>query len=230
MVVGQLSATAPQGETTALAESEGVRRRRCRQGWTTRLAMLRSRRCSECTSQEKESQKRSWTSSRPSTQLRRWESCFHSWTHTFFLQVCVTAVTYHSLVGTLVILFLLLLVLAVVAGIGFKRARMIGMKNQLADANSLSSTAYLAEASQSQFTSRAQVPQVSRTNSPCSSQSSMQARYPVGVLQQQRYLPPNSSTNTSSHIEEPLSAFGPPRRAFQDPSEPIYTDPSLFER
>ena len=51
---------------------------------------------------------------------------------------------------------------AVVAGIGFKRARMIGMKNQLADANSLSSTAYLAEASQSQFTSRAhsQAPQV----------------------------------------------------------------------
>ena len=39
---------------------------------------------------------------------------------------------------------------------------MIGMKNQLADANSLSSTAYLAEASQSQFTSRAhsQAPQV----------------------------------------------------------------------
>ena len=77
-------------------------------------------------------------------------------------QVCVTAVTYHGLVGTLVILFLLLLVLAVAAGIGFKRARMIGMKNQLADANSLSSTAYLAEASQSQFTSRAhsQAPQV----------------------------------------------------------------------
>ena len=70
--------------------------------------------------------------------------------------------TYHGLVGTLVILFLLLLVLAVVAGIGFKRARMIGMKNQLADANSLSSTAYLTEASQSQFTSRAhsQAPQV----------------------------------------------------------------------
>merc|ERR1719460_826340 len=90
----------------------------------------------------------------------------------------------------------------------------------------MSSTAYLAEASQSQFTSRAQVPQVNRTNSPCSFQSSMQARYPVGVLQQQRYLPPKSS---SSHIEEPLSAFGPPRRAFQDPSEPIYTDPSLFE-
>jgi len=60
-------------------------------------------------------------------------------------EVCVTAVTYHGLVGTLVILFLLLLVLAVAAGIGFKRARMIGMKNQLADANSLSSTAYLAE-------------------------------------------------------------------------------------
>ena len=153
----------------------------------------------------------------------------HFLTHTF-CQVCVTAVTYHSLVGTLVILFLLLLVLAVVAGIGFKRARMIGMKNQLADANSLSSTAYLAEASQSQFTSRAQVPQVSRTNLPRSFQSSMQARYPVGVLQQQRYLPPKSSTNSSSHIEEPLSAFGPPRRAFQDPSEPIYTDPSLFER
>ena len=77
-------------------------------------------------------------------------------------QVCVTAVTYHGLVGTLVILFLLLLVLAVAAGIGFKLARMIGMKNQLADANSLSSTAYLAEASQSQFTSRAhsQAPQV----------------------------------------------------------------------
>merc|ERR1711902_2315 len=131
-------------------------------------------------------------------------------------EVCVTAVTYHGLVGAVVILFLLLMVLAVVAGIGFKRARMIGMKNQLADASSLSSTAYLAEASQSQFTSRAhQAPQ---------------ARYPVGVLQQQRYLPPKSTTNTSSHVEEPLSAFGPPRRAFQDPSEPIYTDPSLFER
>ena len=73
-------------------------------------------------------------------------------------EVCVTAVAYHGLVGTLVILFLLLLVLAVVAGVGFKRARMIGMKNQLADANSLGSTAYLTE--NTQFSTRLPAPQV----------------------------------------------------------------------
>jgi len=126
-------------------------------------------------------------------------------------EVCVTAVAYHGLVGSLVILVLMLLVLAVVAGIGFKRARLIGMKNQLADANSMSSSAYLTEAPKNQFSSRPQAPQ---------------ARYPVGVLQQQRYLPPGDS----QEVEDTLSAFGPPRRAFQDPSEPIYTDPSLFER
>ena len=85
MVVGQLFATVPQDETTASVESEGVQRRRCRQGWTTRSAMSRSRRCSEYTSQEKEFQRRIWTSSRPSTQLRRWESYFHPLTHTLFL-------------------------------------------------------------------------------------------------------------------------------------------------
>jgi hypothetical protein len=127
-------------------------------------------------------------------------------------EVCVSAVAYHGMVGSLVILVMLLLALAVVAGIGFKRARMIGMKNQLADGGSTGSTAYLTEAPVHQFDRRAQT-------------ARPQPRYPPGVLQQQRYLPPSGRD-----AEEPHHAFGPPRRAFQDPSEPIYTDPSLFER
>ena len=74
--------------------------------------------------------------------------------------MCVTSLAYHGLIATLVVLFLLLLVLAVVAGVGFKRARMIGMKNQLADAGSLSSTAYLTESGHNQFSARAVSPQV----------------------------------------------------------------------
>ena len=66
----------------------------------------------------------------------------------------------------MVILVILLLVLAVVAGIGFKRARLIGMKNQLADANSMSSSAYLTEAPKNQFSSRPQAPQVTLTRHP----------------------------------------------------------------
>jgi len=143
-------------------------------------------------------------------------------------EVCLTAVAYHGMVGALVIVFMLLLLFAVIAGICFRKNRMIGMKNRLADSQS-SSTSYLANSGP--FTARA----------PSQHQhSGHNSRYPgpamannfttstvkqTNRIQQQRYLPSHEQEE-----DDELPSIKNSRRPFPDPSEPIYTDPSLFER
>jgi len=142
-------------------------------------------------------------------------------------EVCLTAVAYHGLIGAIIIVFMLLILFAIIAGVCFRKTRMIGMKNKLADSES-SSTSYLANSGP--FTAR--VP---------SQHHGHNSRYPAGQslshnfttakqpnrIQQQRYLPRNEESQEEG---DDLPSLKNARRGFPDPSEPIYTDPSLFER
>ena len=141
-------------------------------------------------------------------------------------EVCLTAVAYHGLIGAIIIVFMLLILFAIIAGVCFRKSRMIGMKNKLADSES-SSTSYLANSGP--FTAR--VP---------SQHHGHNSRYPgqslshnfttakqTNRIQQQRYLPGNEESQEEG---DDLPSLKNTRRGFPDPSEPIYTDPSLFER
>ena len=140
-------------------------------------------------------------------------------------EVCLTAVAYHGMIGAIVIVFMLLLLFAIIAGICFRKSRIIGLKNKLADSQS-SSTSYLANSGP--FTARAPSQHQhhghnSRYPGPTNNFTTKQ----TNRIQQQRYLP-NHDMETGE--EEDLPSIKNSRRAFPDPSEPIYTDPSLFER
>jgi len=140
-------------------------------------------------------------------------------------EVCLTAVAYHGMIGAIVIVFMLLLLFAIIAGICFRKSRIIGLKNKLADSQS-SSTSYLANSGP--FTARAPSQHQhhghnSRYPGPTNNFTTKQ----TNRIQQQRYLP-NHDMETGE--EEDLPSIKNSRRAYPDPSEPIYTDPSLFER
>ena len=143
-------------------------------------------------------------------------------------EVCITAVAYHGMIGAIIIVFMLLILFAVIAGICFRKTRMIGMKNKLADSQS-SSTSYLANSGP--FTAR--VPSQhqhnghnSRYPGPALSNNFTTAKQ-TNRIQQQRYLP---SHDMEHEEDDDLPSMKNQRRPFPDPSEPIYTDPSLFER
>ena len=141
-------------------------------------------------------------------------------------EVCLTAVAYHGMIGAIIIVIMLLLLFAIIAGICFKKSRMIGMKNKLADSQS-SSTSYLANSGP--FTARAPSQNQhhghnSRYPGPALSNNFTTAKQ-TNRIQQQRYLP-----NIENEEDDNLPSIKNARRPFPDPSEPIYTDPSLFER
>merc|ERR1719483_181370 len=141
-------------------------------------------------------------------------------------EVCLTAVAYHGMIGALVIVFMLLLLFAVISGICFRKSRMIGLKNRLADSQS-SSTSYLANSGP--FTARAPSQhQHSGHNSrfPGPALSNNFTAKQTNRIQQQRYLP---SHDVEHEEGDDLPSMKNSRRPFPDPSEPIYTDPSLFE-
>jgi hypothetical protein len=142
-------------------------------------------------------------------------------------EVCLTAVAYHGMIGAIIIVFMLLLLFAIIAGICFRKSRMIGMKNKLADSQS-SSTSYLANSGP--FTARAPSQNQhhghnSRYPGPALSNNFTTAKQ-TNRIQQQRYLPNRDIENE----EDDNLPSNNSRRPFPDPSEPIYTDPSLFER
>lgn len=100
------------------------------------------------------------------------------------------------------------------------------MKNKLADSQS-SSTSYLANSGP--FTARAPSQNQhhghnSRYPGPALSNNFTTAKQ-TNRVQQQRYLP-----NIENEEDDNLPSIKNARRPFPDPSEPIYTDPSLFER
>lgn len=123
--------------------------------------------------------------------------------------VCMTPGAYHALVSAVMILVAILLTSALLAGLAYRKYWVVMRKNFIADrASSNMSTSY-----------------------PTTRSSGMSSISVFGAGLQKGLpgfgIAGNFPSFPKTDMECPLSAPGGP---FDDPSEPIYTDPSMFER
>lgn len=124
--------------------------------------------------------------------------------------VCLTKGEYHSLVSAVLALIAILLTIALVAGLAYRRYWNVMRKNIVADRSSLNlSSSY-----------------PNTRSSPVSSISMFGAGLQKSFtgLGRARNFP---SLPKTDDVDCPSAS---PGGFFEDPSEPIYTDPSLFER
>nr|CAD7601352.1 unnamed protein product [Timema genevievae] len=122
--------------------------------------------------------------------------------------VCLTTAVYNGLVAAIVIILGVLLAIATVAGICYRRYWSTQLKNTIADSTSPSNCEpYPPNRNNNNFSFL--VPGVQK------------------VFETRRSRQAPSITDVESSNTIPSISNG---RVFDDPSEPIYTDPSLFER
>ncbi|XP_066249102.1 uncharacterized protein nompA [Euwallacea similis] len=131
--------------------------------------------------------------------------------------MCLSTGEYHGLIGAVFVLVAVLLTASLFAGLAYRKYWLVMRKNMFAD-----------RVSSSNFSSAPSYP-TTRSSAGLSQGvsvfSSANAFSNFGVAR---------SPNFHSIIAKTLDPFDPPGAApaglFEDPSEPIYTDPSLFER
>ena len=126
-------------------------------------------------------------------------------------EVCVASGTHQAIIASLVTTVLLLLCTIAWAAIVYRKTRDLAMKNSIADGDT-SSTAYLANNGPFYLSNN---PGPNWKSGGGGGGGGHQPRYLPGVEEQKRK---RAATGKSY------------RSNFADPSEPIYTDPSLFER
>ncbi|XP_041770696.1 uncharacterized protein LOC121592890 isoform X5 [Anopheles merus] len=149
--------------------------------------------------------------------------------------VCLTHAEYYGLISAVILLIILLISITFAAGIVYRSYWKVFIKNRTLDrsspVNSFSPSAlHNAGGSQFEASGRAHstasrggggagTPHV-RTPGVSLFGSGLQKTFATGNLSRMCQIP----------VMNPLSRAGAPKSEFDDPSEPIYTDPSLFER
>lgn len=122
---------------------------------------------------------------------------------------------YHGLISAVLSLIAILLTVALVSGLAYRRYWTVMRKNLSVDRSISSSTVYP--------TSTSSVSAFSVFSGP-NTGSNASRKQPFGSLSRMRNFP---SLAAVDDVECPIGGPGGP---FEDPSEPIYTDPSMFER
>ncbi|XP_049541648.1 uncharacterized protein LOC125954961 [Anopheles darlingi] len=147
--------------------------------------------------------------------------------------VCLTHAEYYGLISAVILLVILLISITFAAGIGYRSYWRVFMKNRTLDrhspVNSFSPSALHTTTSGSQFE-----PGTGRAHSSTTGRRPP-VRTPGGVSLfgnglQKTFATGNLSRMCQIPVMNPLSRNGAAKSDFDDPSEPIYTDPSLFER
>ncbi|XP_055609917.1 uncharacterized protein LOC129756893 isoform X6 [Uranotaenia lowii] len=144
--------------------------------------------------------------------------------------VCLTHSEYYGLLSTLILLMVLLIGITFASGLAYRRYWKVFMKNRSLDRtspiNSFTPSA-LHNSSESQFN-------VSGRIHSTSSRGERNLRSPglslFGTGLQKTFATGNLSRMCQIPVMNPISRNGANKGDFDDPSEPIYTDPSLFER
>ncbi|XP_030766535.1 uncharacterized protein LOC115890446 [Sitophilus oryzae] len=136
--------------------------------------------------------------------------------------VCLSPGEYHGFIGTIFVLVAILLTASLLAGLAYRKYWLVMKKNMLADRISSSSNSSSTATSYPTTRSSGLSTGVSifgtNIQKPFSNFSVARAsNFPI--------LP-----KMAEYGEAAASMSTPPGGPFEDPSEPIYTDPSLFER
>uniref|UniRef100_A0A8W7P3G9 No mechanoreceptor potential A n=1 Tax=Anopheles coluzzii TaxID=1518534 RepID=A0A8W7P3G9_ANOCL len=148
--------------------------------------------------------------------------------------VCLTHAEYYGLISAVILLIILLISITFAAGIVYRSYWKVFIKNRTLDrsspVNSFSPSA-LHNAGGSQFEASGRA---HSTASRGGGAGTPHVRTPgvslFGSGLQKTFATGNLSRMCQIPVMNPLSRTGAPKSEFDDPSEPIYTDPSLFER
>ncbi|XP_040156461.1 uncharacterized protein LOC120896418 isoform X7 [Anopheles arabiensis] len=148
--------------------------------------------------------------------------------------VCLTHAEYYGLISAVILLIILLISITFAAGIVYRSYWKVFIKNRTLDrsspVNSFSPSA-LHNAGGSQFEASGRA---HSTASRGGGAGTPHVRTPgvslFGSGLQKTFATGNLSRMCQIPVMNPLSRAGAPKSEFDDPSEPIYTDPSLFER
>ncbi|XP_055629056.1 uncharacterized protein LOC129770335 [Toxorhynchites rutilus septentrionalis] len=142
--------------------------------------------------------------------------------------VCLTNSEYYGLLSALILLMILLVSITFASGLAYRRYWKIFLKNRSLDrtspVNSFTPSA-LHNVSGSQFHASGRG---NSTSSRCDARTPGLSLFGTGL--QKTFATGNLSRMCQIPVMNPMSRSNGSKNEFDDPSEPIYTDPSLFER
>lgn len=144
------------------------------------------------------------------------------------LDICLSRVEYYSLITSLGIILLILIASSFLAGLCFRRYRLLHFKNAGADATAphsmLSHNTYGQQRQRNLFHHTPSARNFAFIN------RAFDLRTPPESSVGDRQTELDFGEGETADVTSTRKAQQKTSRVFQDPSEPIYTEPSLFER
>ncbi|XP_034119924.1 uncharacterized protein LOC117578496 isoform X4 [Drosophila guanche] len=160
--------------------------------------------------------------------------------------VCMTPAEYHGLITAIILLMILLFSITMVAGLGYRRYWKSISKNRLVDRNSPIHSLGHSHSSirtHERFTEIGHMPNMTGggggggagggANQSASNRASNAFRTNMSMFGgslHKTFATGNLARMCQLPVINPMRSAGQGSHQFEDPSEPIYTDPSLFER
>ncbi|XP_022224607.2 uncharacterized protein LOC111075561 isoform X3 [Drosophila obscura] len=160
--------------------------------------------------------------------------------------VCMTPAEYHGLITAIILLMILLFSITLVAGLGYRRYWKSISKNRLVDRHSPIHSLGHSHSSirtHERFTEIGHMPNMNGggggagggvgANQSASNRASNAFRTNMSMFGgslHKTFATGNLARMCQLPVINPMRSAGQSSHQFEDPSEPIYTDPSLFER
>ncbi|XP_059610629.1 uncharacterized protein LOC132257653 [Phlebotomus argentipes] len=146
--------------------------------------------------------------------------------------ICITPSEYHGLISAVILLMILLLSISLIAGLAYRRYWHVLTKNRLADRSS-PVTSFSPSAIHQNLNISSANSQFDASGRNHSHRSGSTGRPGLSLFSgslQKTFATGNLSRMCQIPVMNPIRNNGGNPLEFEDPSEPIYTDPSLFER
>ncbi|XP_054090079.1 uncharacterized protein LOC105221415 isoform X3 [Zeugodacus cucurbitae] len=146
--------------------------------------------------------------------------------------VCMTPSEYHGLITAIILLMILLFSITLVSGLAYRRYWSTMTKNRIADRHSpIHSLGQSSIRTHERFSEIGQMAGGSGNAMPNSTANAFRANMSIfGGSLHKTFATGNLARMCQLPVINPMRNNGGTNHQFEDPSEPIYTDPSLFER
>ncbi|XP_039969403.1 uncharacterized protein LOC120781276 [Bactrocera tryoni] len=146
--------------------------------------------------------------------------------------VCMTPSEYHGLITAIILLMILLFSITLVSGLAYRRYWSTMTKNRIADRHSpIHSLGQSSIRTHERFSEIGQMASGSGNAMPNRTANAFRANMSIfGGSLHKTFATGNLARMCQLPVINPMRNNGSTNHQFEDPSEPIYTDPSLFER
>ncbi|XP_012155814.1 uncharacterized protein LOC101449568 isoform X2 [Ceratitis capitata] len=146
--------------------------------------------------------------------------------------VCMTPSEYHGLITAIILLMILLFSITLLSGLAYRRYWATMSKNRIADRHSpIHSLGHSSIRTHERFSEIGQMPSGSGNAMPNRTANGFRANMSMfGGSLHKTFATGNLARMCQLPVINPMRNNSNTNHQFEDPSEPIYTDPSLFER